>query len=272
MNTFQKTIKYLAMALAIFLVVSIFGGIFSMLGLFGGFLGGGTVAEDIKTYTVTQDISNLEVVIFAADFTIKEGDKFSVESNIKRLTVENEGGTLTIKETKKLGITYRGAVVTLYIPANTVFEKTRITTGAGKLNVDRLSSDIMKFELGAGEVNIGNLAVTSDIEIDSGTGEITISGGALHNLDLDMGVGQLNLTSALTGEADLDLGVGESDITVIGNKDDYKLSVEKGLGNITVDGVEVSGIKGLGNGKNSIDIDGGVGAIKLMFKESETTN
>ena len=49
------------------------------------------------------------------------------------------------------------------------------------------------------------------------------SGGALHNLDLDMGVGQLNLTSTLTGESDFDLGVGESNITIIGNRDDYKL-------------------------------------------------
>ena len=94
-------------------------------------------------------------------------------------------------------------------------------------------------------------------------------GGALHNLDLDMGVGKLNLTSALTGKSDFDLGVGESNITVIGNKDDYKLDIEKGLGNITVDGTSVSNIKGQGNGNNSIEVSGGIGAINLKFKESD---
>jgi len=78
----------------------------------------------------------------------------------------------------------------------------------------------------------------------------------------------LNLTSALTGESDFDLGVGESNITVIGNKDDYKLDIEKGLGNITVDGTSTSNIKGQGDGNNSIEVSGGVGAINLNFQDN----
>ena len=52
MTNFQKTVKYIAMAFAIFLTVSIIGGILSMFGLFGGFYGGDAVTEDIKTYSV----------------------------------------------------------------------------------------------------------------------------------------------------------------------------------------------------------------------------
>ena len=61
MTTFQKVIKYLAMAFALFLIVSIIGGILSMFGLFGGFFGGDAVTEDIKTYEVSSDIQSLEV-------------------------------------------------------------------------------------------------------------------------------------------------------------------------------------------------------------------
>lgn len=269
MTTFQKAVKYLAMAFAIFLTVSIIGGILSMFGLFGGFFGGDAVTDDIKTYTVSSDIKSLEVKINAADFTIKQGDSFSVESNLKYLTVEDKNGVLTIRDTKKFIRTYTGAVLTLYIPADTVFDKANITTGAGRLTVDNLSADTMNFELGAGEVAIDTLVASSDIDINGGAGKITISGGALHNLDLDMGAGQLNLTSALTGESDFDLGVGESNITVIGNKNDYKLDIEKGLGNITVDGTSVSNIKGQGNGNNDIEISGGIGAINLKFGKSD---
>ena len=269
MTNFQKTVKYIATAFAIFLTVSIIGGILSMFGLFGGFFGGDAVTEDIKTYSVSSEIQSLEVTINAADFTIKQGESFSVESNLKHLTVEDKNGVLTIKETKKFANTYTGAVLTLYIPADTAFEKVNIITGAGRLTVDSLSASTMNFELGAGEVTIDTLVATSDIDIDGGAGKITVSGGALHNLDLDMGVGQLNLTSALTGDSDFDLGVGESNITVIGNKDDYKLDIEKGLGNITVDGTSVSNIKGQGNSSNSIDVSGGIGAINLKFKESD---
>lgn len=234
-----------------------------------GFFGGDAVTEDVKTYTVSTDISALEVKINAADFAIKQGERFFVESNLKYLTVEDKNGILTIKETKKFGITYTGAVLTLYLPADTVLEKANITTGAGRLTIDYLSADTMNLELGAGEVKIDTLIAASDADIDGGAGKITISGGALHNLDLDMGVGQLNLSSALTGESELDLGVGESNITVIGNKEDYKLDIEKGIGNITVDGTGVSNIKAQGNGSNSIVLSGGIGAIHLKFKESD---
>ena len=269
MTNFQKTVKYIAMAFAIFLTVSIIGGILSMFGLFGGFFGGDAVTEDIKTYSVSSEIQSLEVTINAADFTIKQGESFSVESNLKYLTVEDKNGVLTIKETKKFANTYTGAVLTLYIPADTVFEKVNIITGAGRLTVDSLSASTMNFELGAGEVTIDTLVATSGIDIDGGAGKITVSGGALHNLDLDMGVGQLNLVSALTGDSDFDLGVGESNITIIGNRDDYKLDIEKGIGNITVDGASVSNIKEQGNGNNSIEVSGGIGAINLKFKESD---
>ncbi len=258
------------MAFAIFLTVSIIGGVLGMFRLFGGFIGGDAVTEDMKVYAVSQDIRNLEIKVNAADFTIKQGESFSVESNLKYLTVEDENGVLTIKETKKYVSTYVGAVLTLCIPADTVFEKANITTGAGRLTVDYLSAETMNFELGAGEVSIDTLVAASSVDIDGGAGKITVSGGALCNLDLDMGVGQLNLTSALTGKSDFDLGIGESNITVLGKKDDYKLDIEKGIGNITVDGAGTSNIKGQGNGNNRIDISGGIGAINLRFKEPET--
>ncbi|MGI6334469.1 MAG: hypothetical protein ACOX1A_07745 [Saccharofermentanales bacterium] len=270
MTTFQKVIKYVAIGFAIFLIISIVGGILSLFGLLGGFLGGflggKAVTEDVETYTVSPNISGLEIKINAADFTIKQGEVFSVESNLKHLTVEDKAGILTIRETKKFTGAHTGAMLTLYIPANMSFKKTVITTGAGRLTVDYLSADTMKFELGAGEVKIDTLIANADISINGGAGKITVSGGALHNLDLDMGVGQLNLTSALTGKNEFDLGIGESNITVIGNKGDYKLDIEKGIGSIIIDGASISNIKDFGHGKNSIDISGGIGAINLKFK------
>ena len=267
MTTAQKVIKYLAMAFAIFLTVSIIGGLLSLFGLLGGFFSDDAVTEDIKTYSVSADIKSLEIKINAADFTIKQGESFSVESNLKHLTVEDKNGVLTIKETKKYSKTYTGAVLTLYVPADTVFDRADIITGAGRFTVDQLSARTMKFELGAGEVTIDTLSATTAIDIDGGAGRITIAGGALHNLDLDMGVGQLNLTSALIGDSDFDLGIGESNITVIGNKDNYKLDIEKGIGNITIDGTSVSNIKEYGNGNNIIEVSGGIGAINLRFQE-----
>ena len=268
MTPFQKTVKYIAMTFAIFLTVSIIGGVLSMFGLFSGFFGGDAVADNVKTYAVSSDINVLDVKINAADFQIKQGETFSVESNLKHLTVEDKNGVLTIKETKKFGSTYTGAILTLYIPADTVFEKANIVTGAGRFIVDCLSADNMNFELGAGEVTINTLIATKSADIEGGAGKITITDGTLHNLDLEMGVGQLNLTAVLTGDCQLDSGVGEMNITLLGNKEDYKLELEKGIGSISVDGQGISNNGNIGNGTNEVEINGGVGAINVKFKES----
>lgn len=267
MTTFQKTVKYIAMGLAIFLTVSIIGGALSMFGLFSGFFGGDAVTENVTTYTISSDISNLEVKINAADFQIKQGKAFSVESNLKHLVVDDKNGVLTIKETKKFGSVYKTATLILYVPTETVFDKANIITGAGRITVDHLSADIMNLELGAGEVTIDSLIATKSADIEGGAGKITISDGALNNLDMDMGVGQLNLTSALSGKCQLDSGVGETNITLIGNKDNYRLELEKGLGSISVNGEDVSGHGNIGNGTNEVEINGGIGAINVEFKK-----
>ncbi len=268
MTAFQKVIKYLAMAFAVFLSVSIIGGAIGALGLFAGFFGGDAVDGDVRTYEVYSDICRLEADINAADFTIRQGEKFLVESNLKHLTVEEENGVLSIRETKKFGSVYNGALLTLYIPADTVFEKISIKTGAGRLTAGSLSSEALDLELGAGDAAIESLVVTAEASIDGGAGRITVSGGALHNLDLDMGIGQFNLTSALTGDCSFDLGVGESNITVIGDRENCKLAIDKGIGSITVDGERVSDLKEQGSAENRIDISGGIGAVNLKFKNS----
>ena len=267
MSELQKVIKYLAMAFALFLALSIIGGILGAVGLIGGLFSNDAVLEDVKTYSVAADIHNLDIEINAADLYIKEGDAFSVESNLKHLEVEEKGDLLTIQETKIFTGTYSGAVLTVYVPAGTVFDSVNITTGASRLTIGNLTSGTLDFELGAGDVSIGSLVATKSADIDGGTGRITITDGALKNLDLDMGMGQLNLTSALTGNCQLDLGVGQSNITLIGSKEDYKLDLEKGLGNITVDGVNVSDYGSSGNGENKVEISGGIGSINVYFNE-----
>ena len=82
-----------------------------------------------------------------------------------------------------------------------------------------------------------------------------------------MGMGELNLTAALLGDSDLNFGVGESNVTLIGSKDDYKVDIEKDIGNITVDGKTVTDFGSSGNGKNYIEIEVGIGTINLKFQE-----
>ena len=279
MTEAQRIIKYLAIALAVFLTVAIIGGILSAVGVLGGIFLGGDRAEtdatgDMKTYAVSSGISQLQIRINAADLTIKEGSAFSVESNLKHLTVEEKNGCLTLKDITTIKLngshTYKGAVLTIYVPAGTVFDEIELTTGAGRVSAGELLAETVDIELGAGDAWIDTLVASKSADLEGGAGRITISGGALHNLDLDMGVGQLNLTAALSGECQLELGIGESNITLIGSRADYALDIEKGIGEVRVDGKVVSDYGSSGNGTAEVEIHGGIGAIYVEFKEQET--
>lgn len=266
MTTFQKAVKYLAMAFAIFLIVSIFSGIFSAVGLLGG-LGESGVADETKTYAVSGDVHDLKIEIGAADLTVKAGEVFSVESNLKYLSVETENGCLTLEETKKNGLNYTDAVLTLYIPEGVTFGKINIVTGAGRLTAEVLSGDVLRLDLGAGQVQIGQLNANTRADIHGGAGQVTVSAGTLHDLDLDMGVGEVDLTAALTGSCELDYGVGEARLTLIGAREDYRIDFDKGLGSATIDGENMMDDKVYGNGENRIDIDGGVGGLRIQFRD-----
>lgn len=225
------------------------------------------VLDESETYAITSDIHSLQIEIKVADFKITEADSFSVESNLKYLSVSEKNGVLTIVDQSKDNSDYEGALLTLRMPSGTVLNDADIITGVGKLTVDRFSVAALKLELGVGDVLFSDLTVSSEAEIEGGTGEITVENGTLNNLSLEMGVGELNLKATLYGVCDLEFGVGASNINLVGSREDYKIDIEKGLGSITVDGKPVIDIASIGNGCNHINIDGGIGAVNLTFEE-----
>ena len=225
------------------------------------------VLDDSQTYEITSDIHSLDIQINAADFKIKHGDAFSVESNLKYLSVSEKNGVLTIVDEAKSSSNYSNAILTIYVPNGIVFDDVYITNGAAKLTVDTLSANSVKLKLGAGDVRFESLNASANVDIEGGAGQITIVSGTLNDLSLEMGIGELNLTAAVLGESDLKFGVGESNLTLIGSKDDYKVDVEKGLGSISVDGKNVSDFGSSGNGQRHIHIEGGIGAVHIVFQE-----
>ena len=225
------------------------------------------VSDETKTYEITSEIHSLDVQINAADFKIVSADEFLVESNLKFLSVSEKDGVLKIVDESKNNSNYTDAILTLYVPGGVVFDDVDIETGAAKMTVDTLSASSVELKLGAGDVRFESLNASADVDIEGGAGRITIVSGTLNDLSLEMGMGELNLTAAVLGDSDLKFGVGESNVTLIGSKDDYKVDIDKGIGNITVDGKTVTDFGSSGNGQNHIEIEGGVGAVNLKFKE-----
>lgn len=273
MTSVQKAIKYLAMAFAVFLSVSIIGGICTGLAgvsfIFSDHEKDAVVGE-MQSYPTDGEVSSLSLALSAADLRIKTADKFSVESNHKYISVSLSDGKLCIDETKKAYSLFTNSVtVILYIPENFVFDDVQIETGAGEVKIDSLSADVLKLSLGAGEATIENLTANSRADIEGGAGELTINGGLLRNLELDMGVGELTLKSRLEGKSSLNNGIGETKLTLLGSRDDYQIELDKGIGEARLEGESMRDDSVYGSGKNLISIDGGIGEISIRFEEHQ---
>lgn len=272
MTSAQKVIKYLAIAFAIFLVVSIFSSImfgFSTVSSIFTHDKDSNILENLKDLNIVDDdISFLDIDIAYANLTIKKGDILKAETNNKYINYEQDKNKIVIKEKKHSWFTRKNkSDLVVYIPENFSFDGVSINAGAGKLEIDSFSTKILDLEFGAGKATINNLIVEKYADIEGGAGEISILDGSINDLDLDVGVGKFTLNSKLTGNNKIDAGVGELNITLFGSIDDYKLSVEKGIGQAKLNDSDMKNEKIYGSGQNIIDIDGGIGSININFKQ-----
>ena len=266
MTTVQKIIKYLAIAFAIFLSISIIAGICSALFTIANLFGANTESE-IGNQSIGSDFSSISVNLSAAELEIKTGDDFALQTNHKYLKCEEKDDILKISETRTLFASHpRGMKVILTVPQDKIFDYVDIRAGAGSVTIDELSSNMLNIDLGAGELTAQRLDALYNAELDGGAGSVTINGGRLNNADIDMGVGELNLTSELSGKSSIDYGIGETNLVLIGEEDDYKIELDKGIAEAWLAGRKMSDDSVYGAGASFIEIDGGIGELSISFK------
>lgn len=266
MTEVQKLVKYCAIALAVFLALSIIGSIVGLLGLITGIASRDGVSDRMTEYSVSAEIGSIEIEASAADLQIVEGDAFSVKSNLKNLTVSDDGGVLSIVEKKRFGMHYDGPILTVTIPSGSYFSRIEITTGAGRFTAAKLSCEDLRLTLGAGEVIIDELNATKNAAIDGGAGAVRIKGGALSNPEINMGVGEFELTVAISGHGEISQGIGSTSVTLLGDRESYQIEFEDNLGDAKIDGKRAEDGKSYGSGANLLEISGGIGKIEVDFK------
>lgn len=274
MTSLQKTIKYVAMAFAVFLTVNIFFGIFAALGALNLVeniveKNDGVIIGESETYAVNDNVSEIKIDVGYAALTVTISDAFYVESNIDDITVKVNGDCLKIDDNSDIGnsvVNVDAGAINVYIPSDYSFETVDIDTGAGNVNIDSLTTSELELDIGAGDVDIKNVTTLNDTEISGGTGDLTVTDCKFASSELSMGVGKFSFSGELIGRSTVDMGVGEADITLLGSKDSYTLSVSKGIGAAIVDGQSINVSEVFGNGKNEIDISGGIGDVKVVFK------
>ena len=263
MNTFQKVVKYIALLLALSIIVSIITLAFNIINEVLLSFHEDTI-ENTEYKFQNEVINSLDIDIKSADFSIIYGSEFKIETNIKDVSRSVKNGLLKVKDNSKGYNKDKKIVIT--VPEGTNFESVKMSLGKGTSTVERLSSKEVEFEVGAGKAILNNLNILNKIEIECGAGKLEINNSNINNLKLDMGAGEVSVSSVLTGTSEFDAGVGKLSINLLDSVDDYSFTIDKGLGSIKLNNEEVSNDVTVGNGVNIIDIDGGIGEIIVTTK------
>lgn len=275
MKTAQEVIKYVAISLAVLLMCGILMGIISA-GFVVGYIFGdsepntsvevGSLEEIEVDDVVEQELSSLHIDLKAADVVIESGDEFKIEANEGLVELRRGEKALYIqeKDTHFWDHWSDHRQLKIVIPRDwESLETLRLNNRAGRARVQGVKVRNLELDSGAGKVEVWDITVSERAKVSSGAGFFQVRASEMRNLDLDMGVGKVELEAKLSGNNDIDAGVGKLDLRLLGDKDDYRIKVEKGLGSITLNGGKLADDDVRGDGETTVDIDGGVGAIDI---------
>lgn len=274
MNSFQKVIKYAAMAFAIILTVIILTGIVgaasSLVSVFGG------EEEDRIDYNMDfSDVEKLDISHKIGDLRIKLGSGFRVEAaNVsKDFRAELKNGTLKVGEPDSFNVfpwfisgkLHKKIVITVYVPEDFNAKMIKVDGGAGEVVLEDLSTDYLIIDAGVGDLYGRNLHAKK-VEVDAGVGNLELRDVVLSDVYFDCGVGNISIEGIINGKSEFDCGIGNVDLKLEGEREDYALDIDSGIGNIRINGRKVA-IDYYDNNKadNTITIDGGVGDLEIEF-------
>ena len=269
MTTTQKIIKYLAIAFALFLVISIFSIIFGLSReIISSINSDKKDSKLLEEYTtISNNVNNIEsfkIDISNDDIEIKEGEKFEVKTNDPDVKFYHENSKVKIKTDKTfswhLSNSSRGTII-IYLPNEFNISELDLNLGAGKIDIDKLFVETLLMDLGAGTMTAKEINVYEKAAINGGAGNINIYSGTINNLNLKLGAGNASIESDLTGSNTLTTGVGKLNLGLSRSKDNYKFDISKGLGNIILNDFDVSEDILIGDGETKIKISGAVGNI-----------
>lgn len=264
MSQAQKVIKYLATAFAIFLIVTIFSGILSC--IYGLTIIFGTEkTSDMQDINLENTSTYLDVDLKYTNLTIEEGEYFLAKTNNSNIECKQDGNKLKIVEKNNSWFKHKNEDIIVYIPKDLKFDYVGISSKAGSITIKNLITDNLKLNLGAGETKIENIN-SNKTKIDSGVGSFTVDNSVLEDLDFDMGIGEAKIEAKILGNSKIDTGIGSLKLKLIGNKEEYKLKINKGIGDIKVDNTKITAEEIIGDGSNFIHVDGGIGEIKISYE------
>lgn len=124
--------------------------------------------------------------------------------------------------------------ITITIPEGFEADEFDIKFGAGEILVDNIYAKSVGFSMGAGDMTIKRLTVENESSFKVGAGSMKINRLKAKDVTMESGVGEISVTGEIYGSSYVDCGVGEIDLNLEGEEKDYNYIVDCGIGSVKI--------------------------------------
>lgn len=159
--------------------------------------------------------------------------------------------------------------ITITLPYDFKAKDFTLSIGAGDVEVEEVEAITGDFSVDAGRLRINKLSLEEESNYHIGTGEMVLEKVTASNAVVDCGVGYIEIEGTLTGYNEFTCGVGKIYLKLYGDKDDYDYEISAGIGSIVIDGRNYHNIdrQAINNSAdNSLTMDCGIGNITVDFR------
>lgn len=262
MTQFQKLIKGFAITIAILIAVTIIGSIatavFAVTTIFSSDKVQNIVRDAEDTHAHESEVAALQNI--DETFSINEVDNLKISNSVGNLTIE----AADVDAIQVIGVN--------------LSEASSVELSGDTLYIDNTSVKVVVFGINMGEkvtdedpgvtVKVPRGFAFEEISVDSGVGTVTMDGITTRELELSSGTGCIEATDMTCGDVDIDAGVGSVTLYLNDQMTDYDMDLSPGIGAVYVDDIQQSEINHTNqNADYSLNVDGGVGEVKLYFNK-----
>lgn len=195
------------------------------------------------------EIASLDIDIGMGSFVLSDGDEFAISTygiRKENFSYEITDGCLYLKYSPQISLISfnfsefdNNSSIFLTVPKKD-FDKITVNMTAGDVSVMNVNAQKLTAKSSAGSMLIDGVCAES-ASFKMTAGDCTVSNSTVKNSSISMTAGDMYFGDCkLYGDNNIKMTAGELQMSLIGERADYKISVEKALGNVYIDGTDVS--------------------------------
>lgn len=195
------------------------------------------------------EIASLDIDIGMGSFVLSDGDEFAISTygiRKENFSYEITDGCLYLKYSPQISLISfnfsefdNNSSIFLTVPKKD-FDKITVNMTAGDVSVMNVNAQKLTTKSSAGSMLIDGICAES-ASFKMTAGDCTVSNSTVKNSSISMTAGDMYFGDCkLYGDNKIKMTAGELQMSLIGDRADYRINVDKALGNVYIDGTDVS--------------------------------